>query len=314
MATRAGKPFYGGLELGLCCLFAGEGSPKFRSATATRMAALPEARRLEALSELCLANAKSLLASFELLEALSITAFRIQSGIFPLHTHPKLGYSLESLPGFQKIEALMKSVKKKGRKLSLRLSLHPDQFVVLDSPRKEVLDFSLKELESQALLAKMTGATEINIHAGGVYGDKKSALARLKKSFKLLPAQARERLTIENDDVSFAPDELIPLCEELGVPFVYDIHHHRCNRGSFGIEEASAACARSWKSLKRLPPHMHISSPKDGWSSRNPRPHADYIDPADFPKEWLAFEKATIDVEAKAKELAILKLRGELSS
>ncbi len=155
---------------------------------------------------------------------------------------------------------------------------------------------SLKELDYQAMLAVLIGADVINIHGGGVYGDKSSTLLRLVEQVSALPAPEpiRSRLTLENDDHSYTIKDLFPLCEKLSIPLVYDVHHHRCNPDGLTINEATEACIQIWRQLEREP-YFHISSPKFG-SHGKPKPPADYINIEDFPVEWMHID-ATIDVQ-----------------
>jgi UV DNA damage endonuclease len=120
----------------------------------------------------------------------------------------------------------------------------------------------------------------------------------------------RGRIALENDDRQFSPTDLLSLCRAEGVPLVYDVHHHRCHPDGLTIEEATELAAETWDGRE---PWCHLSSPRDGWASPNPRPHADYIDPADFPASWEG-RAMTIDVEAKAKERAVLAIRDELAA
>jgi UV DNA damage endonuclease len=113
-------------------------------------------------------------------------------------------------------------------------------------------------------------------------------------------------LSLENDDRTYTVADLVPLCEELKIPLVYDVHHHRCKPDALTVAEATGLSRKSWASLGREP-YFHISSPLHGWQGNDLRPHADYIDPADFPHCWKSFD-FTVDVEAKAKELAVLRL------
>ncbi|MGW8161588.1 MAG: UV DNA damage repair endonuclease UvsE, partial [Desulfobulbales bacterium] len=192
----------------------------------------------------------------------------------------------------------------------IRLSFHPDQFNVLSSPRGEVVRNTIRELEYQGVIAELAGAEIINVHGGGQYGNKEEALARLETNFLLLSAQLRSRLTLENDDVSFTPKYLLPVCRRIKIPFVYDVHHHRCLPDGLSEEEATEQCVELWQQLAREP-YFHISSPKNRWGHGSPKAHADYIDPEDFPPFWRKLD-ATIDVEAKAKELAVLQLMQDL--
>jgi UV DNA damage endonuclease len=297
------------LRLGLCCLF-NQAPIRFRSATAKFVRPLDRPAQLVKLSALCLDNARSLVAAVEEVHRLGFGSFRVSSPLLPLYTHPEVGYRLEELPDAQEITVTLRSVKALKEKHLHRISFHPDQFTLLSSPRPEVTAASLKDLAYQVMLAELIGADVINIHGGGVYGDKQSALSRLVKEISALPEPIRSRLTLENDDRSYTVEDLLPVCEQLNVPLVYDVHHHRCNPDALTVAEATDACLQRCQRLGREP-YYHISSPKHGWGGK-PGPHADFIDIADFPAEWHGLE-ATIDVEAKAKELAVLKLQEELA-
>jgi UV DNA damage endonuclease len=96
----------------------------------------------------------------------------------------------------------------------------------------------------------------------------------------------------------------------MGIPFVYDVHHHRCLPDELSIRNATTECLRGWKKAGREP-FFHISTSRNGYDSSKPQAHSDYINVEDFPQEWLDLD-ATVDVEAKAKELAVLQLKKEL--
>jgi UV DNA damage endonuclease len=283
---------------------------RFRTTTARALSGLPRDEQLARLSRLCLENSGSLLLALDAVHRMGIGAFRITSPLLPRFTHPEVGYRLEDLSDGREIRLLLGRAKRFARRLDIRLSFHPDQFVVLSSPREDVVKSALRELEYQGMLASLVGAEMINVHGGGVYGDKEAALSRFETAFRLLSRKVRSRLTVENDEKSYTVRDLLPLCRRIGIPLVYDVHHHRCNPDGLNVEEATRQAAATWgKSGKE--PWFHISSPKNGWSGDDPKPHADYIDPADFPASWRKLD-ITVDVEAKAKELAILKLAADL--
>ena len=294
------------IRFGLCCLFV-EQPIRFRTATATHLQKKSRQEQLEKLSELCCDNSKALLAAFKYCHAAGIGCFRINSQILPLKTHPVVGYSLGELPEGAAIAATFKECGRFLKKVGMRASLHPDQFVVLNSPRPEVVASSIAEIEYQAEVADWVGADVINIHAGGGYGDKKTALARFKDGFARLSATARCRLTLENDDKTYSPADLLPLCEELKVPLVYDVHHHRILPDGMSIAAATAAALPTWN----REPLFHLSSPLAGWNGSGLHRHHDYIDAGDFPVEWRNL-RVTVEVEAKAKELAVKKLMRDL--
>ena len=239
-----------------------------------------------------------------------VGAFRVLSPLFPRMTHPDIAYTIDELPDNDSIERHCENIRNMRKKGDIRLSLHPDQFNVLSSPRGEVVDNTITELEYQGMLAEKIGAEVINIHGGGVYGEKEAALSRFKHNFRRLSGRVQSRLTIENDDRSYSPADLLPICRDLGIPMVYDVHHHRCNSDNLSIEEATTECVKTWEALRREP-YFHISSSREGYDSGKPRPHADYISVEDFPHEWLKLD-VTVDVEAKAKELAVLRLQKDL--
>lgn len=297
------------MRLGLCCLFKNE-PVTFRTTTAKALAPLDRAGQLRKLSGICQHNAANLLLALETVQRLGIGSFRIMSPLFPRMTHPAVGYQLGDLPAGAEISALLAKVKKYAQECDIRLSFHPDQFVVLSSPHAGVVANSIAELEYQGLLAEAVGADVINLHAGGVYGDKQAALGRFCATFPHLSAAVRTRLTLENDDVSYTLRDLLPVCEKLAIPLIYDVHHHRCNPDGLTAVEATRLAGDSWRAFGREQ-YCHISSPKNGWGSTDPKPHADYIEMSDFPDCWR--ERAmTIDVEAKAKELAVVQLLNSL--
>ncbi len=298
------------ITCGLCCLFVGE-PVKFRTLTFNSIRHLRREEQLAKISQVCLHNSRALADALRTADRLEIRAFRISSQLFPLFTHPEYGYTPEMLPDCGAVLSAMHEAAAFAKEKSMRLSFHPDQFVIPASPKPEVAAASLRELEYHNALAELVGAKEINIHMGGVYGDKSVVLERFKNVFRTFPKGLREKLTLENDDISYTPSDLIPVCRELGIPFVYDVHHHRCNPDGISEDEATALCAETWKE-RGVAPHFHISSPRNGYAAGNPRPHADFINPADFPECWLGID-AVADIEAKAKEKAIIRLRHDMS-
>lgn len=297
------------MRFGLCCLFKKE-PISFRTTTAKVLSALPRREQLIKLSDISRSNAENLLRAVETVAQLGIGAFRIMSPLFPRMTHPEVGYTLEQLPDGEAIAQLLATVRNVAAQGGIRLSFHPDQFVVLPSPHPTVVANSIRELEYQGWLAATVGADVINIHVGGVYGDKVQALERFARVFAQLSDNVRSRLTLENDDVSYTVADLLPICAQLSIPLVYDVHHHRCKPDGLSVEEATRLAELTWQGSGREQ-YCHLSSPKAGWNGANPRAHADYIDPADVPSCWLG-RVMTVDIEAKTKELAVLRLMADL--
>jgi UV DNA damage endonuclease len=246
-------------------------------------------------------NAQTLRSAIDYCARHHIGCFRVNSQILPLRTHPKLGYDADLLG--EDVVAEFRACKRLARRAGIRISFHPDQFVVLSSPDPRVVASSLEEIEYQAEVAEWIGADVINVHGGGGYGDKPAALKRLVDAVQRLSDCARKRLTLENDDRTYTPSDLLPVCGGLELPLAYDVHHHRCNGDGLDVETVTELAASTWD----REPLFHVSSPRGGWRGESPRCHADYIDLRDFPGCWESMD-LTVEVEAKAKELAVRKL------
>lgn len=269
---------------------------------------LERAAALAKLSELCLTNADALLASLQFCASHGIGSFRINSQILPLKTHHECGYAMEDLPEGDEIVRRFRTCGEFAKAHDVRTCFHPDQFVVLNSPRSEVVERSVNELEYQSEVAEWVGADVVNIHGGGAYGDKANALTQFAKNLGQLSDRARSRLTVENDDTTYTPADLLPLCKSEGIPLVYDVHHHRCNQDELSVEQATCETLATWS----REPLFHISSPLEGWKGKKLKPHHDFINVQDFPQCWRDLA-LTVEVEAKAKELAVLKLKRQLT-
>ena len=294
------------IRLGLCCLFKAQ-PIRFRRTTARFLSGFSEQERKNRLSELCLANAENLKQALKFCHKNGIGDFRINSQILPLKTHPVIGYEITDLPDADNIIKTFKACGAFAGKHNIRTTFHPDQFIILSSPKPDVVKRSVADLNYQAEVAQWVNADVINIHAGGVYGDKANALSRLRGNIERLSEPVKERLTLENDDVSYSPQDILPVCLDMKVPMVYDVHHHRCLRDSFSVEDATRLSLRTWN----REPLFHLSSPKNGWSAPDIRKHHDFIDIRDFPEFWLSLD-LTVEVEAKAKELAVLRLQKQI--
>ena len=263
----------GVIRLGLCCQFV-DAPIKFRTATHRYVATLTPARRRSYLRQIAADNAAALSAAVTACRSLGIGAFRINSQILPLGTHPRSAATRWSGSTRQARSAsAFLEAGEAARTQDVRLSFHPDQFVVLNSERRTVVDSSIEELEFQAAIAELVGADTIVFH-GGSGGGWGRARPRAIDS-RTRPAErprARSRVALENDDRLFSPSALLPVCRAAGIPLVYDVHHHRCHPDGLSVEEATDAAAATWGGRE---PWTHISSPRDGWASSNPRPHAD---------------------------------------
>ncbi|HUS28563.1 MAG TPA: UV DNA damage repair endonuclease UvsE [Kofleriaceae bacterium] len=291
------------VRLGLCCTFLA--APiRFRTTTVRYALSLDSRVRRGFLNELALHNAAALTSAIEWCIDHDVGAFRVQSGLLPLYTHPEVGWTLDGEEGAG-VRAALAAAGQRARDAGVRLSFHPDQFVVPGSTSKNVVKASLRELEYIAEVGELIGADQMTIHGGGAQGGKPEALKRLLVGLADLSPRARSLVALENDDRTYHVEDLLPICEGSGIPLIYDVHHHRCNPDSLSVQRATELAAKTW-GLRE--PWVHLSSPLAGWRDGDPRPHADFIKSSDVPAFWLD-RTMTIDVEAKAKEKAVLRLK-----
>lgn len=271
-----------------------------------RLANLTEEKARETIKQ-SLENLKEIL---EWNKAQGIYLFRISSEIIPFASHEN--FTLDWLSGFKnELSEIRRFVKKNN----LRLSMHPGQYTVLNSPRREVLDVSLKEVEWQSQLIEHLDPEGgmIVIHVGGVYGNKETAKKRFIDNFSLLSPLAQSKLTIENDDKSFDMEDVLEICAQLKTPIIWDIFHHKCNhRGNdwkINLIPKLEQMVMTWHGKI---PKLHISSQKPGTRTS----HSDYILKSDF-EELIYLMKnvppaeAPFDlmIEAKMKDKALLALK-----
>ena len=291
------------MRLGLCCTFLDE-DIKFRQTTARYVSTLADRERF--LLEIALHNAHALARAIAWCAEHGVGAFRIGSQLLPLYTHPDHAWSLAQHADLRRALVAAGDL---ARARGVRLSFHPDQFVVPGSVNAATVDASLAELEYQGEVAELVGAEQLTLHGGGAQGGKPAALARLAANLRHLSPRARNRVVLENDDRVYTVEDLLPLCEQLECGLVYDVHHHRCNPDRLDVEQATDLASATWCGRE---PWMHLSSPANGWRAPDRRSHADFIAMRDVPACWR--ERAiTVDIEAKAKERAVMKLRKALA-
>ena len=290
------------IRFGLCCIFRKE-PIKFRRTTAKYLGKFSRRQQLAYLSELCMENADALYRALQFCNGNGIKGFRINSQILPLKTHPDVGYRVEDLPAAGEIRRRFERCGAYAAEHDIRTTFHPDQFILLSSPNDTVTRRSVEDLVYHAEVAQWVNADVINIHAGGAYGDKVRTLNRLRRKIEGLPEAVRSRLTLENDDRTYTPQDLLPVCMDMETPLVYDVHHHRCLPDGVDAEKTTRLALKTWN----REPLFHLSSPLNAWGEGNPRNHHDIINITDFPRCWRHLD-ITVEVEAKGKELAVLKL------
>jgi UV DNA damage endonuclease len=259
-----------------------------------------QTKGLDYVSELALANAKDIIKILEWNRLNGIKFFRLSSALIPWGDH----IDITQLKDYKEIKSELKKAGDFAKFWDMRITSHPGPFVVLTSPKEEVVNNAIADLELHAKVFDMMGLSKtpynkINIHCNGVYGDKQSAMDRFCKNFKRLSKSVRSRLTVENDDKAtmYSVLDLMYIHQKIGIPIVFDYHHHKFCTGGLTEEEAMKLAASTWPD--GIVPVVHYSEPKEG---NKPQAHADYI--KEIPDTYGV--DVDIMVEAKAKELAIL--------
>lgn len=231
--------------------------------------------------------------------------FRISSDIVPLATHSKMKFKWWK---DEDIQNIANDIKNLASKNSIRLSMHPGQYTLLNSNKEEVVDRSIQDLKYHQIIGNMMGVEDLITHVGGVYGNREKAMERWASVYKSIPTEVASLIRLENDDRLFTIKEVLELSKETGVQAVFDYHHHRINP-SIDAKEAMVQSIKTWEGT--ADPKVHLSS---GKSKKLDSRHHDLILKEDY-QELLSIlpktkdSKVYIMLEAKKKEQAIINLR-----
>ncbi len=264
------------------------------------------AKGLDYVSELALLNAKDIIKILEWNRQNSIYFFRLSSALIPWGD----GIDLTELKDYKEIKSELKKAGDFAKFHNIRITTHPGPFNVLVSPNESIVEKTIADLELHGKIFDMMGLSKtpynkINIHCNGVYGDKIAAMDRFIKNFKRLSKSVQKRLTIENDDKAsmYSVRDLMYIHNKIGIPIVFDYHHHQFCTGDLTEEQALKLAATTWP--KGITPVVHYSESKalhENNKKEKPQAHSNYINT--LPDTYGV--DVDIMVEAKAKELAIL--------
>ena len=258
------------------------------------------------------ANAKDIVKMLRWNDKYGIKFLRLSSEMFPFASHPEYGYKLAPF-----VSKELEEAGKVAAELGHRLTTHPGQYTQLGSPRKPVIDNAIRDLDYHAELLSLLKLPPqqdrdavMILHLGGVFGDKAATLDRFRENYNKLPQGVKNRLVLENDDVSWSVHELLPLCEELNIPMVLDFHHHniifdsdQIREGTKDIVDLFPRILATWK-RKNITPKMHYSEPTPsaitGSQRRKHNPRVATLPPCPPDMDLM--------IEAKDKEQAVFEL------
>jgi UV DNA damage endonuclease len=240
-----------------------------------------------------------------------IMYFRISSDLVPFASHTICDY-----PWQRAFKGEFMEIGRFIGKHAMRVTMHPDQFILINSPDEGIHARSVKELIYHAGVLDLMGldAThKIQIHVGGVYGDKEASMARFAARYRVLPTRVRKRLVIENDERSYSLGDCVAVHAMTGVPIVFDTLHHSANNRGEKVKKAMGMAASTWLEKDGLPMVDYSSQKKGG----RPGAHAYALDPDDFRAFLKASRGLDFDVmlEVKNKErsaLEALSIAGDL--
>jgi len=269
---------------------------RLRNASRTQLEILTRAN-LEGLSEVLRWNVSQ-----------RIRFFRISSGIVPLASHPKVQWPWKKVLA-QELGDIGHFIKSRN----IRVSMHPGQYIVLNSPHTPVVKAAKAELSYHADFLdqlSLDSKHKIILHVGGLYGNRNASTRRFGKEFNALPNNVLSRLVLENDERSYGAEDVLLLCEALGTPMVLDCLHQTALTGQLPNKKLLTRACESWSASDGRP-EFHYSTQKRGSRKGS---HADMIDLPDFLRFLKVMPSKSIDLmlEAKAKDLALLSLRKQL--
>jgi len=264
-----------------------------------------QTKGLDYASELTLKNVKDLnsIISWNVLNGYDF--YRMSSGLAPWKTE----YDWKDLKDIDSIRRWFHSAGTMAKTHGVRLTSHPGPYNVLVSPKEEVVENCIKDLtihgdEFDMMGLSRTPYNKINIHLGGAYGDKEASMKRFVKNFPRLPESVRSRLTLENDDKAsmYSVKDLYEgIYKKIGVPIVFDYHHHKFCTGGMSEQEALEMALSTWGDIKPVTHYSESRRDEQKDETIRVQAHSDYV----YDKIEMYGNDFDIMVEAKAKELAV---------
>ena len=232
-----------------------------------------------------------------------INSFRVSSNLFPLYDMLE-----DDLQKCNTVKSILSEIGLFATSNKMRLTTHPDQFVVISSNKEEVIEKSIKMLDHHAWVFDQMNLPETPYYAINIHGGTKGNSEALINSINKLNNNTKNRLTLENDERSYSVKDLYKVYEETGVPIVFDSHHHTFNDCDLSLEDAFILSKKTWGAIKPLT-HLSNTDPlliKGSFTDR--RKHSDYVHYIpEFQLKANNNDEIDIDFEFKMKNIAIKK-------
>jgi UV DNA damage endonuclease len=287
-------------NLGLVCITASD-AVRFRTMTRKRLLQLTASEQEQVLSALYAENLRRLEAAIRFCNREGIRLYRLISSLFPFADDP-IGEAVLSPMGDK-----LKAIGMMANDWGIRLVLHPDQFVVLNSDRPEVIENSIKILAMHGRILDLLDQPRSHWVPINIHGGKGDRAERLIQVIRNLPDAIRLRLTLENDEYTYSAQDIFAICAAADIAMVFDAHHHVIKEHVDSYEDPSvaqmvAAARTTWKNPQWQV--VHISNGSESFA--DPK-HSDLISAMPSAYQTVPW----IEVEAKQKERAIAKLRQE---
>ena len=228
--------------------------------------------------------------------------FRIGSSVIPFGSHP-----VNRVKWWQDFGSQLKRIGSFARRNDMRLSFHPGQYTVLNSPESNIVRRAIDELTYSSRFLDELGldfANKIVIHLGGTYDEKSTAMRRFIDTASELDEAIRSRLVIENDERSYSPADALEISAQTRLPVVFDNLHFKANPGEGDLEPLLSRVFGTWETTDGNP-KVHFTSQSDGGRTGN---HAQFADPFEFESwldRWSAIGDFDLMLEAKGKDQAL---------
>ena len=284
-------------KLGLVCVTASD-EVRFRTVTRRTLSKLSESQQREKLEKVYAANTERLAKAIAFCQHQNIQLYRLSSALFPFSDEP-MGEEL-----LTKFTSRLQEIGNTAKNHSIRLVLHPSQFVVLNSDRKEVIVNSIKILKTHARLLDLLQLPRSPWALMNIHGGKGDRADRLIHNIRQLPENVYSRLTIENDEHTYSSEAIAQICRDTKIPMVFDAHHHLVYENLESYNDSSVGKMLKLARTTWERPEWQLVHISNGKQHFHDTKHSDFI--TNMPS---CFSEAPwIEVEAKQKEQAIYNL------